>query len=153
VQRVQGTCIATRSRVIRTRFWLLGAAIGGIAGFVVATDRTIALLSEGYTFIGGRARRYQSDAFDSRLMLRRAVCTVGEEAARMVYAPGRFTRKGAVPFTAWPAKHSTGAAATSRAAAGYSSICTARTTTRAPGATPQCSVRSVFARARPAPLP
>jgi fatty-acid peroxygenase len=63
-------------------------------------DSTLALLSEGYAFISNRCRRFQSDIFETRLMLRPAVCVLGEEAARMFYEPGRFTRRGALPITA-----------------------------------------------------
>ena len=63
-------------------------------------DSTLALLSDGYTFIQKRCRRFQSDIFETRLMLRKAICTTGEEAARMFYEPGRFTRRHALPLTA-----------------------------------------------------
>lgn len=36
----------------------------------------------------------------TRIMLRRVVCATGEEAARMFYVPGCFTRRGAIPPTA-----------------------------------------------------
>jgi fatty-acid peroxygenase len=62
-------------------------------------DSTLALLSEGYTFVSDRCRRYRSDIFETRLTLKKAVCVLGEEAARMFYEPGRFTRKGALPIT------------------------------------------------------
>jgi fatty-acid peroxygenase len=62
-------------------------------------DSTLALLSEGYRFISDRCRRLRSDVFETRLMLRRAVCISGEEAARVFYEPGRFTRQGALPPT------------------------------------------------------
>jgi len=62
-----------------------------------APDSTLALLSEGYAFIPNRCRRYGTDIFETRLMLRKAVCMQGEEAARVFYAPGRFTRRGALP--------------------------------------------------------
>src|SRR3954451_25298901 len=62
-------------------------------------DSTLALLSEGYTFISSRCRRYGSDVFETRLMLRQAVCVLGEDAARMFYVPDRFTRRGALPPT------------------------------------------------------
>jgi fatty-acid peroxygenase len=62
-------------------------------------DSTLALLSEGYTFISKRCERYQSDIFETRLMFRKAICTMGEEAASMFYHPGRFTRKAAMPPT------------------------------------------------------
>jgi hypothetical protein len=34
-----------------------------------------------------------------RLMLQKAICTIGEEAARMFYQPDRFTRKHAMAIT------------------------------------------------------
>jgi cytochrome P450 len=63
-------------------------------------DSSHAPLSEGYPFISNRCRRLGSDVFETRLMLRRAICVMGEEAARMFYHPGRFTRRGAMPPTA-----------------------------------------------------
>ena len=63
-------------------------------------DNTLALLSDGYMFIQKRKRRYQSDIFETRLMLQRVICTTGEEAARMFYQPDRFTRRRALPPTA-----------------------------------------------------
>lgn len=62
-------------------------------------DATRAFLSEGYTFVSSRCERLQSDVFRTRLMLRPAVCALGEEAAGVFYTPGRFTRKGALPPT------------------------------------------------------
>ncbi len=62
-------------------------------------DSTLALLSEGYDFIGARCRRLNTDIFETRVMLRRAICVQGEEAARMFYEEGRFTRSGALPTT------------------------------------------------------
>lgn len=62
-----------------------------------APDSTLALLAEGYAFIPNRHRRHGSDIFETRLMLRKAVCIQGEEAARVFYEPGRFTRRGAMP--------------------------------------------------------
>lgn len=64
-----------------------------------APDSTLALLSEGYDFIPERRRHLGSDIFETRLMLRRAVCIQGEEAARVFYHPDRFTRRGALPPT------------------------------------------------------
>jgi len=60
-------------------------------------DSTLALLREGYVFASNRCRALGSDAFETRLMLRRAVCMLGEEAARVFYEPGRLTRRGALP--------------------------------------------------------
>lgn len=62
-------------------------------------DSTLAMLSDGYRFISKRCRRYRSDIFETRLMLEKAVCMVGEEAARIFYDPGRFTRSNAMPKT------------------------------------------------------
>jgi fatty-acid peroxygenase len=63
-------------------------------------DGTLAMLSDPYRFISTRCQRNGCDAFATRLMLRRAFCVVGEEAARMFYEPDRFTRRGALPVTA-----------------------------------------------------
>ncbi|MDB5745677.1 MAG: hypothetical protein JWP72_525 [Massilia sp.] len=60
-------------------------------------DNTVALLSEGYRFIGNRCDALGSDIFSTRLMLQRVVCVRGEAAARMFYQPGRFTRRRAIP--------------------------------------------------------
>jgi fatty-acid peroxygenase len=64
-------------------------------------DSTRALLfSEGYEFISNRCRRYKSDLFATRVMLRKAVCMQGAEAAEQFYQPDRFTRRGALPLFA-----------------------------------------------------
>jgi fatty-acid peroxygenase len=60
-------------------------------------DNSLALLGEGYRFIGNRCDELGSDIFSTRLMLKRVVCVRGEAAARMFYQPGRFTRRGAIP--------------------------------------------------------
>lgn len=60
-------------------------------------DSTLAMLREGYDFIANRCAWYGSEAFETRLMLRRVTCVLGEDAARMFYQPGRFTRRGAIP--------------------------------------------------------
>jgi len=62
-------------------------------------DSTAALLAEGYRFVSRRSQRYRSDAFRTRLMLQRVICTLGEEAARLFYQPDAFTRRGALPIT------------------------------------------------------
>jgi fatty-acid peroxygenase len=62
-----------------------------------APDSTLALLREGYAFVRNRCQRWNTDAFETRLMLSRCVCLLGEEAAREFYQPGRFTRVGAIP--------------------------------------------------------
>lgn len=63
-------------------------------------DATLSLLREGYAFIPNRCRRLGVDAFRTRLMLTPAVCAQGEDAARMFYHPGRFTRRNAMPSSA-----------------------------------------------------
>jgi fatty-acid peroxygenase len=62
-------------------------------------DHTLALLSEGYRFLPDRFERFGADMFTTRLMLRKALCVRGEDAARMFYQPGRFTRRHALPPT------------------------------------------------------
>jgi fatty-acid peroxygenase len=64
-----------------------------------AFDSSVALLREGYGFGARRFARCSSDAFETRLMLRRAVVAFGEEAARLLYEPDRMTRRGALPVT------------------------------------------------------
>ncbi len=62
---------------------------------MLSTDRTLALLSDGYAFIPRRCQHYRPNIFETRLMLTKAVCMMGQEAAEVFYEPGRFTRKGA----------------------------------------------------------
>jgi fatty-acid peroxygenase len=44
-------------------------------------DGMLALLSDGYTSISKRYQRYQFDIFETRLMLRKVVCVMGEMEA------------------------------------------------------------------------
>lgn len=62
-------------------------------------DSSLAFLSNGYQFISERCRQYQSDIFQTRIMLRPVYCVTGADAAQMFYVPGRFTRVGAMPPT------------------------------------------------------
>lgn len=62
-------------------------------------DSSLAFLGNGYRFISDHCRRFQSDIFQTRIMLRPVYCVTGAEAARMFYEPGRFTRVGAMPPT------------------------------------------------------
>lgn len=62
-----------------------------------AFDSSLALLREGYDFIPRRCRRYRTDIFATRLMLRPVVCISGPGAAEAFYADGRFTRRDAMP--------------------------------------------------------
>jgi fatty-acid peroxygenase len=66
-----------------------------------AFDGTIPLLfTEGYAFVSNRCWRYGTDIFSTRIMLRKAFCTMGREAAEQFYRAGRFTRRGALPLFA-----------------------------------------------------
>ncbi|MGL5794395.1 MAG: hypothetical protein ACRC06_08285 [Waterburya sp.] len=60
-------------------------------------DSTLALLSDGYQFISKRCQRYQSDIFQTRLLLKKTICFKGEEAAKIFYDPENFIRKNAAP--------------------------------------------------------
>lgn len=60
-------------------------------------DSTLALLTEGYTFVSTRCRRYRTDLFQTRLQLRKTICMRGEAAARLFYDEERFQRAGAAP--------------------------------------------------------
>jgi fatty-acid peroxygenase len=75
-------------------------------------DHSMALLKEGYRFIGNRCQRYDSDVFETRLVMSRVLCVTGEDAARMFYVPDRFTRRGALPPTALTLLQDIGSAAT-----------------------------------------
>lgn len=61
-------------------------------------ESTPALLIEGYKFISNRCRRYQSDIFEARLLLRKTICLKGEDAARLFYDTEKFQRQGAAPM-------------------------------------------------------
>lgn len=78
---------------------LAGSVGTALIGRILVKDRTLALLSEGYAFIPERCRRHETDIFETRIMLTKAVCMMGEEAVRVFYEPGRFTRVGALPQT------------------------------------------------------
>lgn len=62
-----------------------------------APDSTLALLVGGYTFFSRRFARYGGDMFQTRLLLRRAICVRGREAAELFYDSSRFERHGAAP--------------------------------------------------------
>jgi fatty-acid peroxygenase len=56
---------------------LVGSAGRALGARILATDRTLALLSEGYTFIPERCRRLGIDVFETRIMLTKVVCMTG----------------------------------------------------------------------------
>lgn len=60
-------------------------------------ESSLALLREGYEFIGNGCRRLQSPAFESRILLQRTYCLQGHEAAAMFYQSPHLTRIGAAP--------------------------------------------------------
>lgn len=62
-----------------------------------AFDSTLALLRDGYRFIDNRCRRLNTDIFETRLMLQKAICITGAEAAALFYDPALFRREGAAP--------------------------------------------------------
>jgi fatty-acid peroxygenase len=62
-------------------------------------DLSATFMREGYAFMPTRHAALDSDVFATRLMLRRALCVRGEDAGRMFYQPGRFTRRHALPAT------------------------------------------------------
>lgn len=86
-----------------------GAALGFLLARAVAAARrpwssfprdtvvhsTRGLAPEGYTFVQDLSRRLGSDVFESRRMRHPVICALGEDAARMFYVAGRFTRQGA----------------------------------------------------------
>ena len=75
-------------------------------------DNSLALLAEGYQFMSQRHAALGSDAFATRLMLRPVLCVRGEDAARMFYQPGRFTRRRAIPPNALALLQDVGSAQT-----------------------------------------
>ncbi|WP_408006435.1 cytochrome P450 [Pseudalkalibacillus sp. A8] len=60
-------------------------------------DNSLALMREGYLFIGNRIDRYESDLFETRLLGEKVICMSGEEPAKIFYDSERFQRKGAAP--------------------------------------------------------
>ena len=60
-------------------------------------DATVALLRDPYEFVSKRCRRYGSDLFQTRLMLRKTICMTGPESAELFYDQSRFMRQGATP--------------------------------------------------------
>lgn len=60
-------------------------------------DSTLSLAKEGYLFISNRCKRYNSDLFQTRLLLNKTICMQGHEAARLFYDTTRFSRSGVAP--------------------------------------------------------
>lgn len=60
-------------------------------------EKGLSLLREGYMYISNRAESFQSDVFETRLLGEKAICMIGEEAAKIFYDDNKFIRKGAAP--------------------------------------------------------
>lgn len=60
-------------------------------------ESTLASNRDPYRFIAKRCRRYQSDLFETRLLLQRTICMTGPQAAELFYDPRRMNRRGAPP--------------------------------------------------------
>jgi fatty-acid peroxygenase len=60
-------------------------------------DNTLPLLFEGYRFISNRCERYQTDIFQTRLLLKKTICLRGEAAAKVFYDNEKFLRQNATP--------------------------------------------------------
>ena len=60
-------------------------------------DSILALKFEGYKFVSKRCQRYQTDIFQTRLLLKKTICLRGESAAKIFYDLEKFTRKKAAP--------------------------------------------------------
>src|SRR4051794_35193940 len=75
-------------------------------------DSTLRMMADPYRFISKHCNRFDTDVFATRLMFRRAICAMGEEAAQVFYHADRFTRRGAIPVTALLLLQDKGSAAT-----------------------------------------
>ena len=82
-----------------------------------AFDNTLRMLADPYRFVSTLSAQLGSDVIETRILFRKAVCAVGDEAARVFYHPDRFTRRGAIPVTALLLLQDRGSAATLNAEA------------------------------------
>lgn len=60
-------------------------------------DSSLALLADPYRYISSQARKFNSDVFEARIMLRRTLCMTGPQAAEVFYDQTRLQRRGAAP--------------------------------------------------------
>ena len=60
-------------------------------------DDTLRLISTGYPYISEKCRELNQDVFQTRLLLKPAICISGPAAAELFYDRERFTREGAAP--------------------------------------------------------
>ncbi|MEU5567330.1 cytochrome P450 [Micromonospora musae] len=61
-------------------------------------ESSLALLRDGYRFIGSRCDRHGGDIFQTRLLLRPTICLRGRDAAALFYDTDRFERAKAMPM-------------------------------------------------------
>lgn len=62
-----------------------------------AIDSTLGLFGDGYAFIRNRCHSHGSDIFQTRLLMQKTICMLGEDAARIFYDNDKFVRHGAMP--------------------------------------------------------
>ena len=60
-------------------------------------DHSISLLKEGYKFIVNRQRKLHANVFETRILGKKAICMIGEDAAKLFYDTDKFQRNGAAP--------------------------------------------------------
>ncbi|MCA0972097.1 cytochrome P450 [Halobacillus litoralis] len=60
-------------------------------------DNTLSLINDGFHFFIDRHKQLGTNIFETRLIGRKAVCIVGEEASRIFYDTEKFKREGAMP--------------------------------------------------------
>lgn len=60
-------------------------------------DSTLALMRDPYGYISRHCRRHRSDLFETRFLIRKAICMTGPEAAAYFYDRDRFARAGSAP--------------------------------------------------------
>ena len=60
-------------------------------------DSALTLYRDPYRIISRRCRRFGTDLFEVRLLLRRTICLTGPEAAGLFYRDDLFSGRGAAP--------------------------------------------------------
>lgn len=61
-------------------------------------DNTLSFLTKGYEYISDRAKQYNKNMFETRLLGgEKFICMVGKEAAKVFYDENKFERHGAAP--------------------------------------------------------
>lgn len=60
-------------------------------------DHSLSLMREGYMYILNRRQSFNSNVFETRLLGKKAICMVGNEAAEVFYDSEKFKRKDAAP--------------------------------------------------------